>query len=417
MKRLLVCLVMSLGMNLFVTPVAHAETEVVKAQIISTNTSLGAPGKALKIEGLVQIRTGVALTINPGTSLDVSNGSFLVLGSLSIIGNSTTQVPVVLAPNWLSGSGTVNLSGLNISGSGGALLPYEVSGSISVVDSIISKFNSVFGQMQSSTLMFNGNTVLGVPNFYANPGFFTSYSVTITNNSFYDLQRINGEWPGIYVRLGQVLPSYTFTGNYFENSSTKLAIEPRTIDSYPNYKSNNNNFATPGKVTIKANGVEFSQNYWNGVTSENQLRTQVEVSDGNTNITLPIIKFAPLLTSSPAVQPSLTRLKKLLEAEIAAKAAAELKVKQEAEARAAAELKARQEAEAKATAELKARQEAEAKAAAELKARVEAELKVAQEAAAKAGSTKKVTITCTKGKTVKKVTGIKPVCPKGYKKK
>jgi len=80
------------------------------------------------------------------------------------------------------------------------------------------------------------------------------------------------------------------------------------------------------------------------------------------------------------------------------------------EARLAAELKAKQEAEATAkAAELKAQQEAEAKAAAELKAK--------QEAEAKAGALKKTTITCLKGKLVKKVTAVKPVCPKGYKKK
>jgi hypothetical protein len=86
--------------------------------------------------------------------------------------------------------------------------------------------------------------------------------------------------------------------------------------------------------------------------------------------------------------------------------AAELKAKQEAEA---AELKAKQEAEAKTAAELKAKQEAEAKAAADLKAK--------QEADAKAAALKKTTITCLKGKFVKKVTAVKPVCPKGYKKK
>ncbi len=73
--------------------------------------------------------------------------------------------------------------------------------------------------------------------------------------------------------------------------------------------------------------------------------------------------------------------------------------------------KAKAEAEAKAAAELKAKQEAEAKAAAELKAKQEAE------AAAKAAAAKKITITCVKGKTVKKVTAVKPKCPKGYKKK
>jgi hypothetical protein len=89
--------------------------------------------------------------------------------------------------------------------------------------------------------------------------------------------------------------------------------------------------------------------------------------------------------------------------------AAELKEKQEAEAKAAVELKAKQEAEAKAASELKAKQEAEAKAAAELKSK--------QEAEAKAAALKKITITCLKSKLVKKVTAVKPVCPKGYKKK
>jgi hypothetical protein len=94
---------------------------------------------------------------------------------------------------------------------------------------------------------------------------------------------------------------------------------------------------------------------------------------------------------------------------IEAKAAAELKAKQELEVRIAAELKAKQEAEAKAAAELKAKQETEAKAAADLKAKKESE--------SKAALLKKTTVTCVKGKLVKKVSGVKPVCPKGYKKK
>jgi hypothetical protein len=85
------------------------------------------------------------------------------------------------------------------------------------------------------------------------------------------------------------------------------------------------------------------------------------------------------------------------------------------EARLAADLKAKQEAEAKAAAELKAKQEAEAKAAAELKAKQEAEAAAAEAKAAAAK--KKKTITCVKGKKVKKVTAVKPKCPKGYKKK
>jgi hypothetical protein len=64
--------------------------------------------------------------------------------------------------------------------------------------------------------------------------------------------------------------------------------------------------------------------------------------------------------------------------------------------------------------ELKAKQESEAKAAAELKAKQEAEAKAA---AAKTVAAKKVTIICVKGKLTKKVTAVKPKCPRGYKKK
>jgi hypothetical protein len=97
--------------------------------------------------------------------------------------------------------------------------------------------------------------------------------------------------------------------------------------------------------------------------------------------------------------------------EVAAKAAAELKIKLEAEAKAAAD---------KAAAELKVKQEADAKAAADkaaadLKAKQDADAQAAADKAAAAS--KKTTITCVKGKLTKKVTAVKPVCPKGYKKK
>ena len=81
--------------------------------------------------------------------------------------------------------------------------------------------------------------------------------------------------------------------------------------------------------------------------------------------------------------------------------------------------KSKAETEAKAAAELKAKQEADAKAAAELKAKAaaDAELKAKADADSKAAASKKSTITCIKGKLVKKVTAVKPKCPTGYKKK
>jgi len=97
----------------------------------------------------------------------------------------------------------------------------------------------------------------------------------------------------------------------------------------------------------------------------------------------------------------------------AAKAAAELKAAAE---KAAAELKAKQEAEAKALADKAAADKAAAeKLLSDAKA---AAAKILADAKAKATVVaKKITITCVKGKLIKKVIAVKPVCPKGYVKK
>jgi hypothetical protein len=87
---------------------------------------------------------------------------------------------------------------------------------------------------------------------------------------------------------------------------------------------------------------------------------------------------------------------------------AEFQAKQDADTKAATELKAKQEADSRVAAEIKAKQEAEvaAKTAADLRAKQEAEAKA---------TVKKITITCVKGKMIKKVTAVKPKCPAGYK--
>jgi len=99
------------------------------------------------------------------------------------------------------------------------------------------------------------------------------------------------------------------------------------------------------------------------------------------------------------------KLKKLEEA-MAAKAVADALAKTEAEA------KAKIDELAKAEAEAKAKIDALAKAVADEKAKADAKVLAAKLAAAK-----KSTITCVKGKVVKKVTGTKPKCPSGFSKK
>jgi M6 family metalloprotease-like protein len=77
-----------------------------------------------------------------------------------------------------------------------------------------------------------------------------------------------------------------------------------------------------------------------------------------------------------------------------------------------AQITAKADADAKAASDLKAQQEADAKAAADLKAKQEAEAKAAVTPPAKKSS-----VTCIKGKLIKKVTAVNPKCPAGYKKK
>jgi hypothetical protein len=130
---------------------------------------------------------------------------------------------------------------------------------------------------------------------------------------------------------------------------------------------------------------------------------------GITNCNAPLGKFAPNGGMS-GINPAHKFMALIKEAEDFVANDKKLEAMKE-EVRVAAELKAKQEADERARieAELKAKLEAEEKAAAELKAK--------QEAVAKSNAIKKTTITCAKGKVSKKVTGVNPKCPPGYKKK
>ena len=175
-------------------------------------------------------------------------------------------------------------------------------------------------------------------------------------------------------RVFEKLPTVNF---YWDSNIEEIAWDPIPV-SDPNIKINYV-VKTWNRITNKitdfpANERKFSTSNWD---------------DGSYWICVQAI--APGAESSCSSYWGYTIDRKA----IADKAAAELKAKQEAEA----ELLAKQEAEAKSAAELRAKQEA---------ARILAEAKAA---------TKKITITCMKGKLTKKVTAIKPKCPSGYKKK
>ena len=201
------------------------------------------------------------------------------------------------------------------------------------------------------------------------------------------------------------------------NSKTGLFI----FQFYPtdNFKGFSYWQTTDLITSAPGSGINYTPPF--SITSSKSIQLCIPVNFGNTKST----PVSCLDNQIAAEAKAAAELKAKQEAE--AKAAAELKAKQEAEVKTAAELKAKQEAEAKAAAELKAKQEAEAKASAELKAKQEAEAKAAidkaaadllaqqKAAGARVSATKKTTITCVKGKLVKRVTDVKPKCPAGYK--
>ena len=274
-KKFAGAIIFAMSLTLLTGSPARAAVESVPSQIISTNTTWAGNSNSYKIEGLVQIPQNVTLNITSAALLDMSNGSFLVLGSLNISGSESMPTEIIAGRGWLdsrSSGQSVSIAYSRIVGNKGALLSSErLMNSVSISNSTISGFTYIAYALGSSNSMnFSGNTVINASAFYASPGFQSIYSVKIMNNAFYELGGIGGETPGIYVNVGQAGPSYNFSGNYFENrSSTLNLIIPRN-DLYKSVIANLNFFETPRKVVLKPFGNSFTQNYWNGVSSETE---------------------------------------------------------------------------------------------------------------------------------------------------
>ena len=88
MKGLLTHLILAILVMSNLIPLAKAEAleRSIPGQILRINTNWGSDGETLKVKGLVQIPKDVTLTIQAGTTLDVREGSFLVLGTLKVGG-------------------------------------------------------------------------------------------------------------------------------------------------------------------------------------------------------------------------------------------------------------------------------------------------------------------------------------------
>jgi M6 family metalloprotease-like protein len=202
-----------------------------------------------------------------------------------------------------------------------------------------------------------------------------------------------------YAKIDQILVIRAETGEDFIVETTEVNGQ-----RYLAFYSLNNGARPP--ITIYQNGYQ-GQSRGTKIGDYTAIGTQLKSnkhtllisSIDSTSITVHFVSSS--LTSSTEFKDLVTK-----SADLRSKLGQESKskVSAEADAKAAAELKAKQEADAKAAAELKAKQESDAKAASVLKAKADA-------------ASKKSTITCIKGKILKKVTAVNPKCPSGYKRK
>lgn len=351
----------------------------------------------------------------------------------------------------------------------------KISRSVKVLE------NSIFyGTKLTEVEIPSSVTLIGYQAFYNVPlkSIVISSSVTsIEGFAFYGTQIKNVEIPTSVTQLG----SGVFANSSLETVSLSPSLQQLPYSLFANTKLKTVSIPPTikriGELAFYNTGLsevtipDSVTNIYRNAFAANQFLAKVSIPDRvvmhqgdafDRSYNLKVVEYCgqtiPGLSISTVCPPE-------RQAKIdAAKAAAELKVKQEAEAKAKleAELKAKQEAEAKVKAEAKAREELQNKAieskcqevsrsSAILKEtvlktistypryvrefstilqesvffipcpsqfdleRVQANFdKVVIKAQASVGKT---TITCVKGKLTKKLSAVNPKCPKGYKKK
>ena len=309
-----------------------------------------------------------------------------------------------------------------------------VGGTIGTVRSGVPSWK-VFAHEYGHLLGMHDYYIQGTGSSGKSPGPFDIMGNTIGSaNSFFGFQR----WIQAWINDSEVICDYTTDSSAThaltplnQNLGKKLYVHPvsdtlalvvefRTDSEFDAMKGNEGLLvylidmtvgSLKGPISIQPSEQDLVLNPRDDV----ERYSRAPLSSGQSVKVKDLVIFAEEVSKEKATFRVLTSVEFQVKQEAEAKAVAALKAKQEAEAKAAAEFAAKQEAEAKAAAELKAKQEADLKAAAESKAKQDAELKAKQEAEAKAAAARKITITCVKGKLVKKVSAVKPKCPAGYK--
>ena len=325
--------------SLLFSPVpAKADTTI--GGLIKTDLTLTKEGSPYLLASTLQIPTGRTVTVDPGVEIRSNGVSIMFWNQGNLLFNGTRLNPIRLTGHpglFFSGKNSPFGSNLKISGvffeGGDTLLSHEGYGGY---QSIVFEDSEVIDVLGYVDVWYPPNKLVIQRNVFINSGGFSvgfRYSVDQTSVSILDNLFIGPSTTNFWI---QVWASYDggkleVHGNEFRGGIyTAVRLAPNS-----------------GDTNMNASG-----NYW-GNRSTQEIGDMVLDSNDSLEYQNIIDVSSPLSTASKLMPKDSILLSD-------AKAAAELKAKQEAEAKAAAELKAKQEAEAKAAAELKAKQEAEA---------------------------------------------------------
>ena len=371
---------------------AHAETTI-GAQVLQSDLTLTKADSPYVVNGLLQIPAGKTLTIEPGAVVTFANGGGIKsLGELKVGSiNSTERVTLNLKTNLeFVGNGlippSINIARTDIYGQN-SVLTYGC-GKLQIDETYIEKMRTIVREQECVSMSIKNSYLNNVTNIYE--GFFDGHpaSFILQNNQIVSMQSICCLIPDRTMGNNDPQAIYTVTNNDFKN------LDSLNIPyGYVNYTFANNNLYNVKNVKIvtyfgysaTSKTEVIALNHWGGLNSDSAIRSSIKVLDGKSDIAVQrTVVFEPVL-SNPI---SLTGFP-LSKTSAILKAAAD---------KAAADKAAADKAAADALAAIQAAQEAAKKAAADKAAAVK----------------KPITISCIKGNTVKKVTGLSPKCPKGY---
>jgi hypothetical protein len=409
MKRLSLGLALLVGLSMFTTTPASAET-VLQDQLLTSNLNLDFTKSPYRIEGLIQVPKGLTLTIGPGVKVTFGiNGGIKTLGDVFIGAASPNAITEIISSSGLReliGNGlippSITIVNTKIVGNGSSLV-YGCR-NLSIQNSHISNFYQIVSEQECEQLSIKNSLLTKVNSIYdcffdGHPSLFE-----LSENIIDGMNSTSCSDDSRRTMTNYGRGSFKIERNDFRNlTNVNLPY------GFQVFSIKGNNFGNVKQVKFFSNygGVinsDLTNNYWGAFSDEVTFRNEIKVIDAKTDIalsevlTLFPIKSSPTLVAGAAKELLEKSLADNLASEVAAKAAAELKAKQEAEAKAAAELKAKQEAEAKAAvvkaaadkaaAELKAKQEADAKAAADKAALAKAQFELVAANAALADAQK-----------------------------